>query len=59
MWYSYKPERSGETDNISVQQIMICTESSEQTGLMVISDHTVVFVLLLHFYHEVDIKIAP
>jgi hypothetical protein len=41
-----------EVDNIIVQHIMICAQRGEQTEITVISDHTDVFVLLLHFYHE-------
>jgi 5'-3' exonuclease len=35
---------------------MICAQSSEQTGITVISDDTDVFVPLLHNCHKVDIK---
>jgi hypothetical protein len=34
-------------DNIIAQQVMICAESIEQTGITVISDHTDIFLLLL------------
>jgi hypothetical protein len=42
-----------ETGSIIVQQ---WTKSSEHAGITVISDHSHVFVLLVHFYHELDIK---
>jgi hypothetical protein len=44
-------------DNIIVQQVMICAQSSKKTELKVISDDADVFVLHLHLCHKVDIKI--
>jgi hypothetical protein len=38
--------------------IMICVQCSEQTGITVNSNHTDVLVLLLHFYHDVDVEFA-
>jgi hypothetical protein len=45
-----------EADHIIIQQVMICAQSSEQTGITVISNDTDVFVLLLHYCHKVGIK---
>jgi hypothetical protein len=35
---------------------MVSAENSEPTGINVISDNKNVLALLLHFYHEFDIK---
>jgi hypothetical protein len=38
-----------QTNNTIVQQVMIYVQSSEETGVTMIFDHTNVFMLLLHF----------
>jgi hypothetical protein len=56
----YMPERSGNKTRRNrymyhhCPQVMIRAQRRERTGLTVISDRTDVFVLLLHFHHEVD-----
>ena len=45
-----------EADKVIMQQVLHCGEENAENKIMVVVDDTDVFVLLLHYYHAMNLK---